>query len=132
MRRYLWDWIPGYDPEKVNKMARIDRPLRVGVIGTGGIANSHIQGYLKAENVELHATCDVIESRAKGVAEKYGFKHHFTSWGRDDQDRRPRRGEHLHPAVRPYRTNDWCPRGWFACHVRKADGTRLGAGPTDG
>jgi predicted dehydrogenase len=80
MRRYLWDWIPGYDPEKVNKMARIDRPLRVGVIGSGGIANSHIQGYLKAENVELHATCDVIESRAKGVAEKYGFKHHFTSW----------------------------------------------------
>jgi predicted dehydrogenase len=57
-----------------------DRPLRVGVIGTGGIANAHIQGYQKTEGVELFAACDVVKERAEATAEKYGFKHVFTSY----------------------------------------------------
>lgn len=61
-------------------MSRITRPLRVGIIGTGGIAGQHIDGYKKAEGVELVATCDVIESRAIGMKEKHGFQTHFTSW----------------------------------------------------
>ncbi len=61
-------------------MTRITRPLRVGIIGTGGIAGNHIEGYQKAEGVELVATCDVVESRAIGMKEKYGFRTHFTSW----------------------------------------------------
>lgn len=61
-------------------MSRITRPLRVGIIGTGGIAGNHIEGYQKAEGVEFVATCDVIESRAIGMKEKYGFQTHFTSW----------------------------------------------------
>ena len=60
-------------------MSRITRPLRVGIIGTGGIAGQHIDGYKKAEDVELVAACDVIESRAIGMKEKHGFQTHFTS-----------------------------------------------------
>jgi predicted dehydrogenase len=59
---------------------RIDRTLRVGVIGTGGIANAHIAGYQKTEGVELFAACDVIKERVEAVQEKHGFTHAFTDY----------------------------------------------------
>jgi predicted dehydrogenase len=57
-----------------------DRPIRVGVIGTGGIANAHIAGYLKTEGIELFGACDVVKERAEAAAEKHGFKHVFTDY----------------------------------------------------
>lgn len=48
-----------------------DRKLRIGIIGTGGIANSHIDSYLKQPDVEVVAGADLIP----GKAEKF-FKDH--------------------------------------------------------
>ena len=48
-----------------------DRKLRIGIIGTGGIANSHIQSYKKQPDVEIVAGADLIP----GKAEKF-FKDH--------------------------------------------------------
>ena len=48
-----------------------DRKLRIGIIGTGGIANSHINSYLKQSDVEVVAGADLIP----GKAEKF-FKDH--------------------------------------------------------
>lgn len=56
------------------------RPLRVGIIGTGGIAKAHIRGYQQAQNVELFAACDVIKERAEAVQQEYGFTHAFTDY----------------------------------------------------
>ena len=48
--------------------------VKVGFIGTGGIANSH-QNNLKAfEDVEFVAMCDVVEEKAKARADEYGGK----------------------------------------------------------
>ncbi len=48
-----------------------DRKLRIGIIGTGGIANSHIESYKKQPDVEIVAGADLIP----GKAEKF-FKDH--------------------------------------------------------
>ena len=48
-----------------------DRKLRIGIIGTGGIANSHIDSYKKQPDVEIVAGADLIP----GKAEKF-FKVH--------------------------------------------------------
>jgi predicted dehydrogenase len=55
--------------------------LRVGIIGTGGIAQgAHIPGYQGTEGVELYAACDVIEERAQAMAAKFGIPHVFTDY----------------------------------------------------
>lgn len=46
--------------------------IKVGIIGTGGISNEHIRAYLKNENAELYALCDLNEQRVKSMAEQYG------------------------------------------------------------
>ncbi len=57
------------------------RTLRVGIIGTGGIASgAHIPGYQRTPGVELYAACDVIEERAKEMAEKFSIPHVFTDY----------------------------------------------------
>lgn len=48
-----------------------DKKLRIGIIGTGGIANSHIVSYLKQPDVEVVAGADLVP----GKAEKF-FEDH--------------------------------------------------------
>ena len=48
------------------------RKLRVGIIGTGGIARHHLTAYLKQPDVEIVAGCDLIPGRAKAFFENYG------------------------------------------------------------
>lgn len=54
--------------------------VRVGFIGAGNIAqNSHLPAYLKQDDVELVAVCDINAARAKEVAQKHGMAHHTDS-----------------------------------------------------
>ena len=46
------------------EVVRSDRKLRIGIIGTGGIANSHIASYLKQPDVEVVAGADLIPGKA--------------------------------------------------------------------
>jgi predicted dehydrogenase len=46
--------------------------VRIAVIGTGTIAQSHLDAYAKNPEVELVAVSDLNLDRAKSVAEKYG------------------------------------------------------------
>ena len=48
-----------------------DQKLRIGIIGTGGIANSHIASYLKQPDVEVVAGADLIPGKAEAF-----FKSH--------------------------------------------------------
>lgn len=58
-----------------------ERILRVGIIGTGGIATgAHIPGYQRTPGVQLYAACDVIKERAAEMAEKFDIPHVFTDY----------------------------------------------------
>jgi predicted dehydrogenase len=56
------------------------KKIKVGIIGTGSISGVHITGYKALSNVELHAVCDINESRARACAERNGIKHIFTDY----------------------------------------------------
>lgn len=48
--------------------------LKLGIIGNGGIANAHMDGYLAlGDEIELVACCDINFPKAEAFAEKYGF-----------------------------------------------------------
>ena len=51
----------------------MEKKLRVGIIGCGGIATSkHMPSLKKIKEVEMVAFCDIIEERAIDAAKKYG------------------------------------------------------------
>ena len=56
--------------------------LRIGIIGSGGIAQgSHMKGYAAIPDLcEMVATCDVKEETAKEAAERFGIKHTYTDY----------------------------------------------------
>lgn len=51
----------------------MDRIVKVGIIGCGGIANGkHMPSLSKVKNVRMVAFCDIIEERAQKAAEEFG------------------------------------------------------------
>jgi predicted dehydrogenase len=54
--------------------------IRIGIIGTGGIAEFHLRGYQCAREVELVACCDVMKDRGKAFAGRFGFKRSYTDY----------------------------------------------------
>lgn len=54
--------------------------LKVGIIGSGGISNSHMDGYLAlGDRVEVVACCDIDFEKAKQYAAKYNLKGYYAS-----------------------------------------------------
>ena len=49
--------------------------LKIGIIGTGGIARSHAQAYLRMEDIELVAGADIVEGKARDFFDKLGLKN---------------------------------------------------------
>lgn len=55
------------------------RRTRVAIIGSGGIArNVHLPSLSQMDDVEIVALCDLVESRARQQAEKYGVAKVYT------------------------------------------------------
>ena len=50
------------------------KKLRIGFIGCGWIAASHIKSFLKQPDVEIVAGCDLVPGKAKAFFEKYGVE----------------------------------------------------------
>ncbi len=51
----------------------MDKKVRIGIIGCGGIANGkHMPSLYKLPNVELVAFCDIIEEKAEQACDRYG------------------------------------------------------------
>ena len=50
------------------------RKLRVGIIGCGWIAGSHIKAYLNQPDVEIVAGADLVPGKAAAFFEKYGVE----------------------------------------------------------
>ena len=52
--------------------------IKVGIIGVGTIAASHIEAYRKNPDVEIYAFCDIDKKRLEEMGEKYGVTRLFT------------------------------------------------------
>ena len=50
----------------------MSQPVKVGFVGTGGIANSHLRNLAEMENVRIAALCDLDGARANAAIETYG------------------------------------------------------------
>jgi len=48
--------------------------LRIGIVGTGYIAHSHIKAYLNQPDVEIAAAADMLPGRAQAFLNQYGLK----------------------------------------------------------
>lgn len=51
-----------------------NKKVKVGIIGCGWIAGSHVKEYLKMEDVEIVAGADLIPGKAEAFFEKYGVE----------------------------------------------------------
>ncbi len=70
--------IGGLDAFKFNQEEKVidtAKKLKVGIIGTGWIAENHIQEYLKMPDVEIVAGADLIEGKAEAFFRQYGIEN---------------------------------------------------------
>ncbi len=56
------------------KQVDANKKVRVGIIGTGWIAGSHIDVYKKLEDVEIVAGADLVPGKAEAFFKKYGVE----------------------------------------------------------
>ena len=57
----------------------IPGPLRVAIVGSGGIAPAHAEAYAATGRTRLVGVVDVVPDRAKQFAERFGCPHHYAS-----------------------------------------------------
>ena len=63
-----------FKQEVVEEKKYSDRKIKVGIIGTGWIAEAHIQSYLNQPDVEIVAAADLIPGKAEAKMKKYGIE----------------------------------------------------------
>jgi len=64
--------LKGFTPEK---------PLRVGIVGAGGIAQvAHLPAYRRLRNVRVTALCDTDPTKLRLLSSKYGIPHTFRAY----------------------------------------------------
>jgi predicted dehydrogenase len=49
------------------------KKLRIGIVGTGGIAHAHMDHYVKFEDVEIVGACDLVPGKARKFLDRYGL-----------------------------------------------------------
>jgi predicted dehydrogenase len=54
--------------------------LNIGIIGTGGMANSHATNFQQMRGVRVTACCDVVADRAAAFAAKHGIPRVYTDY----------------------------------------------------
>lgn len=50
------------------------KKIKIGIVGTGGMANAHAGSFAKMPGVELTSCLDVVPGRAEEFGKKHGFK----------------------------------------------------------
>lgn len=70
----------------------MDRKLRIGIIGTGGIAGAHADSYKSFDDIEMVAGADIIPGKARKFLDNFGwtnaaaYESHEELCKRDDID----------------------------------------------
>ena len=66
------------------------REIRVGIIGTGIIAHTHMEGYQPIPGVTVVAACDIDRAKREAFCARYGIEHQYDDYrellARDDLD----------------------------------------------
>lgn len=58
----------------------MSKPLKIGIVGTGRIANRHLTAYLEhSDRVQLNGVCDIVQDAARDYAQRAGVKNVYTS-----------------------------------------------------
>ena len=60
-----------HEEEKV----RSNKKVKVGIIGTGWIAEVHVECFLTMEDVEIVALADLVPGKAAAFAKRYGLEN---------------------------------------------------------
>ena len=63
-----------FKQEKIEEKKEVGKKLKVGIIGTGWIAESHIECYKQMEDVEIVAGADLIPGKAEAFFKRYGLE----------------------------------------------------------
>ena len=66
--------LDAFKENQETKKIDADKKIRVGIIGTGWIADAHIQAYLKQPDVEIVAGADLIPGKAAAFFKKHGVE----------------------------------------------------------
>ena len=61
------------------------KKMRIGIIGTGWIADAHIKAYLAQPDVEIVAGCDLIPGKAAAFFAKHGVEGVKTDYANDEE-----------------------------------------------
>ncbi|MBQ7336723.1 MAG: Gfo/Idh/MocA family oxidoreductase [Clostridia bacterium] len=69
-----------FEKNQEKKVVDASKKVRIGIIGTGWIAGSHMASYLKQPDVEIVAGADLIPGKAKAFFEKYGLENVKTEY----------------------------------------------------
>ena len=56
------------------KTVDASKKMRIGIIGCGWIADSHVYSYLKQPDVEIVAGCDLVPGKAEAFFKKHGVE----------------------------------------------------------
>lgn len=70
--------VAGLDAFKENQETAVvdaSKKVKIGIIGTGWIAESHISAYKKMPDVEIVAMADLIPGKAEAFAKKFGIEN---------------------------------------------------------
>lgn len=54
--------------------------IRLGIIGTGGMAHAHAYEFANIRGVKTVACCDIVQEKAQAFAEKHHIPHVFTDY----------------------------------------------------
>lgn len=65
------------------KVVDANHKVRVGIIGTGWIADAHIEAYKRQPDVEIVAACDLIPGKAAAFMAKHGVEGVKTDYAND-------------------------------------------------
>ena len=63
-----------FKQEVIEEKKEVGKKLKVGIIGTGWIAESHIQSYKQQEDVEIVAAADLIPGKAEKFMKRFGVE----------------------------------------------------------
>ncbi len=56
----------GPAPQKLFTAPPMDR-VRIGFVGVGGMGSAHVRSFLRIENVEVKAVCDIVEEKVQRI-----------------------------------------------------------------
>lgn len=61
--------------QEVEEKKTSGKKFKVGIIGTGWIAESHLESYLEMDDVEIVAAADLVEGKAEKFMAKFGVEN---------------------------------------------------------